>query len=96
MGKNLNFCPTPGKYNKKILQEETNQFLRRIKLKSYFGETTAHEKTEEQIFRPKSDWVPTKIHHSVETFCEAVKNELKNSRNTIKNQRHIQGFQNSM
>ena len=79
MGKNLNFCPTPGKYNKKILQDETNQFLRRVKLKSYFGETTAHEKTEEQIFRPKSDWVPTKIHHSVETFCEAVKNELKNS-----------------
>ena len=77
MGKNLNFCPTPGKHNKKILQDETNQFLRKIKLKSHFGTATEHNKTEEQIFKQKSTWEPSKIHHSVQTFCEAVMNDIK-------------------
>ncbi len=49
-----------------------------MKLKSYFGKDKTKTITEEEIFKPKSDWTPTKIHHSVETFCEAVKNEMKN------------------
>ena len=50
-----------------------------MKLKSHFGNDTKRKKiTEEEIFKPKSDWTPTKIHHSVETFCDAIKNEIKN------------------
>lgn len=37
------------------------------------------EKTEDQLFKPKSNWEPKTVHHSVETFCEALRNEMRNS-----------------
>ena len=34
--KNLNFCPTPGYYNKKEVKTDIKNFERKIKLKSFF------------------------------------------------------------
>ena len=39
LGYNLNFIPTPEKLNKKEIMENVNNFNRRVKLKSHFGET---------------------------------------------------------
>ena len=52
LGKNLNFCPTAGKYNKKILTNGTNEFFRRIKLRAHYGNNTNNRTTEENIFKP--------------------------------------------
>ena len=79
MGKNLNFSPTPGSHNKKILLEETNELLTKIKLKSHFGTDNNMEKTEENIFKKKSNWEPTNIHHSVQTFCDAIRNDINDA-----------------
>ena len=72
LGKNLNFCPMAGKYNKKTLTKETNEFLRR----AHFGNNTNNQTTEENIFKPRSNWQPKQVHHTVNTFCEAISNEI--------------------
>lgn len=33
------------------------------------------------MFKPKSDWVPKEVHHTVATFCEAIKTEMKKPTN---------------
>ena len=76
LGKKLNFCSTAGKYNKKILTKETNEFFRRIKLRAHFGNNTNNRTTEENIFKPRSNWQPKQVHHTVNTFCEAISNEI--------------------
>ena len=77
LGKNLNFCPTQGHYNKKILDNELNEFFRRIKLRAYFKNNTNIKKfNEEDIFKPKSTWQPNNNHHTVTTFCEAVERDV--------------------
>ena len=79
LGKNLNFCPTPKLIAKNILQKELHNFFRRIKLRAQFGisEEKEKEKTEEQIFKPRSTWEPKQVHHTVNTFCEAVMKETE-------------------
>ena len=37
LNKNLNFCPSPGKYNKKTFEKDIDAFTRRIKLKAHFN-----------------------------------------------------------
>ena len=50
-------------------------FFRRIKLRAHFGNETPRSRTEEEIFKPASTWEPKNIHHTVNTFREAVINE---------------------
>ena len=77
LGKNLNFCPTPGKYKEKIFEKETNDFFRRIKLKGYFGNSKADKNSEDYIFKPHSNWEPKQVRHTINTFCEALSCEMK-------------------
>ena len=35
------------------------------------------EKSEEHIFKPRSTWEPKQVHHTVNTFCEAVMKETE-------------------
>ena len=82
LGKNLNFCPTPGAYNKNIFKNEI-EFYRRLKLRAHFGNDNRgrREITEEEIFKPRSNWEPKQIHHTVNTFCEAITRETQNQTN---------------
>ena len=36
LNKNLNFCPTPGYYNKREIETDTKKFERKVKLKCFF------------------------------------------------------------
>ena len=77
LNKNLNFCPTPNIFNKTILNQEVNKFYRRIKLKAHFKDSKTTLPKEDMLFRKKSNWTPTKKHHSVDTFIDLVNNDLK-------------------
>ena len=65
-------------FNKKKCFNETNGFYRRIKLKAHFKDQTNKSKTGEDIFRKPTDktWIPSKNHHTIETFIEATNNEI--------------------
>ena len=54
-----------------------NKFYRRIKLKGHFKHSKTTLPKEDMLFRNKSNWTPTKNHHSVETFIDLVNNDLK-------------------
>ena len=36
LNKNLNFCPTPNRYNKKQFKNDIDTFIRKVKLKAHF------------------------------------------------------------
>ena len=75
-----NFVRTIKKFNKKLLDEEINDFYRHIKLKVHFRDNTKFkEQTEKEIFKKQANkkWAPNKNHHTVETFIEATKNVIK-------------------
>ena len=79
--KNLNFCLTPGRYNKSTLKEDLESFNRKIKLKAFFHNKTnknkkANKKTKNQILKVKKNLEPKKNHHTVETFIEAVNKDI--------------------
>ena len=88
--KNLNFCPTPGHYNKNILKKDLESFNRKIKLKAFFcNKNVQKQETEpankELIIKSKTNWEPKKNYHTVETFIEAVnKNIVKRFSDTKK------------
>ena len=79
--KNLNFCPTPGHYNKSILKKDLESFNRKIKLKTFFyNKNVQKQETElankEPVIKSKTNWEPKKNHHTVETFIEAVNKDI--------------------
>ena len=74
MGKNLNFCPSSS-YNKNLFDRELEAFFKNVKLKSHFGNQEMPTKTIEDKFKPHSKWEAKKVHHSVDTFIEAVTQE---------------------
>ena len=83
LGKNLNFCPTPGNYSPTTLQNDINDFTRKIKLKAHFGtdnndDESNNNKKEFYIKGNKSTWTPKQAHHTVKTFIEAFGNEIDN------------------
>ena len=47
LDKNLNFCPTPGRYNKAILKKDLESFNRKIKLKAFFHNKSKHKQETE-------------------------------------------------
>ena len=83
MGYNLNFIPTPEKINKKELLDDINNFNRRIKLRSHFGEAAPKEGL---YFKSNSSWEPPNPHYTVKTFTESFKNKLINNLEKNSNQ----------
>ena len=72
LNKNLNFVPTPKKYNKKQLDNDAENFFRLIKLRAHFKD-----------INPKS---PKDTHHNVSTFIDLAQNDLnKEKKKKIKN-----------
>ena len=75
LNKNLNFVPAEKNFDKKTFDKEINSFYRRIKLKPHFKEAASNQYlTEDEIFKKPSSklWVPTRNHHTIETFIKAT------------------------
>ena len=79
----MNFCPTPECYNKKEIKTDVKNFEKKIKLKSFF-ELKNQNKPNENNSTPsdipnikfKSTWEPPKNHHTINTFIEALNNDV--------------------
>ena len=65
LGYNLNFIPAPDKINKKEILDNVNNFNRRVKLKSHFGNTPPKDGL---YFKSNSSWEPPNPHYTVKTF----------------------------
>ena len=68
------------------MNKEFDSFFRRIKLRAHFGNDNEKQTaiTEEDTFKPRSAWEPNHTHNTVDTFCDAVKNETEQNRKTVK------------
>ena len=68
-----------------------DQFYRRLKLRGHFGNDNHDRRTitEEDIFKPKSNWEPRQVHHTINTFCEAITRETQNQPNQRKPQNNL-------
>ena len=83
LSKNLNFIPTPKVYNKNELDTDLNDFFRRIILKAYFKDTPNNKNDEEsRLFEQNKNkkWTPSNDHHTINTYVEAVKKDIKQSK----------------
>ena len=96
LNKNLNFCPSPGKYNKTKLKSDIDDFTRKIKLKAHFGSTNeASNPNQDGINNKKefyikkhSTWQPNESHHTVKTFIDALTNDIEKLPDTPNNRKH--------
>ena len=78
----MNFAPTQNKINKRELHNQLDEFYRRIKLKAHLQDIIKQANLSDKQYRFKSksnSWVPTKIHHTIDTFIEAAKKTLMNT-----------------
>ena len=64
----MNFVPTPTGINEHHFLKEISEFQRKMKLRSYFGTSKPDENT--FLTKSTSDWTPSNIHHTVNTFLE--------------------------
>ena len=76
LGYNLNFVPSPNFFDKTKFKHDTKNFCRRIKLRSYFGNSNF---TASPFKSTNSSWEPKEIHHTVETFIEQFANDINQS-----------------
>ena len=80
MNRNLNFIPNLGKYNADKLEDDKNMFIRSILLKSYFGQEKNDENDPYRTLRQSNkQWLPKKVHHSVETYIERFNKDFTNA-----------------
>ena len=90
LNKNLNFCPSPGKYNKKTFEKDIDAFTRRIKLKAHFNnndDSDSNTNKKDFYIKGNSTWTPHNPHHTIKTFIEAFSNEIKDLPDTTVNNR---------
>ena len=78
LNKNLNFCPSSNKYNKKNLNKDLLKFYRNIKLRAHFGST--ENNSNKPRFKSNSNWLPHKLPSCVETFIAAINHDIKSSK----------------
>ena len=77
------------KYNEKHLNQDIDNFYRRIKLSSNFGPNDANKKLAD-TFKPPSNknWLPKNTHHTIENFVDLTPKEIdKEKANKIFNRR---------
>lgn len=77
LDKNLNFYPTPNRYNKAHFPNDTDAFTRKIKLQAYFQNTEQNLGDGQFRVSPNKTWAPKGHHHSVETLTQAFRNNLE-------------------
>ena len=76
LNKNLNFVPTPKKYNKKKLDTDDENFFHLTKLRAHFKDINPKSNIDQgnlpfQI-KNKQKWTPQDTHHNVSTFIDLV------------------------
>jgi hypothetical protein len=71
----LKFIPKPKEISRDELNRDTEQFIRRLKLKYFFGDNQSNNDKKEKHFKFRSQWVPPDKYFS-EPFLELVE-ELK-------------------
>ena len=73
------------------MNKELDSFFRRIKLRAHFGNDTGKQTaiTEEDTSKPRSAWELNHTHHTVDTFCDAVKSETKQNRKAVQLQNNL-------
>ena len=90
LNKNLNFIPTPKKYNKKQRDTDAENFFRLIKLRTHFKDINTKSNIDQGSLRfqikNKQKWTLTDTHHDVSTFINLVQNDLNKEKNE-KNQK---------
>ena len=84
LNKNLNFCPTPNRYNKKQFKNDIETFIRKVKLKAHFKNKEQRIENEEFRISRHKTWTPKENHHTVETFAQAFQNDLLKEEENIK------------
>ena len=79
----MNFCPTPGYYNKKGIKTDIKNFERKIKPKIFLELKNQHKPNENNSkssdipnIKPKPTWEPPKNYHTINTFIEALNNDV--------------------
>ena len=81
LNKNLNFCPTPERYNKNEVINDFKEFKRKIKLNTHFALQENHDfnqlNYEKKYNTKKKFGKPDKNHHTVSAFIEAI-NDIEN------------------
>ena len=81
LNKNLNFCLTPGHYNKSILKKDLESFNGKVTLKANFHNKIVKKRdkklaNKEPNVKSKTNSEPKKNHHIVEMFIEAVNKNI--------------------
>ena len=80
LNKNLNFVPTQKTVNKYTINNQFEDFFRRIKLRAHFkNKKNKNLSSEEDRFKnlTNKNWIPTDNNHSIETFIEKTRNEIQ-------------------
>ena len=90
LNKNLNFVPTPKKYNEKQLDTDAEIFFHLIRLRTHFKDINPKSNVDQgnlsfQI-KNKQKWTPKDTHHNISTFIDLVQNDLnKEKTKKVKN-----------
>ena len=82
LSKGLKFCPTPSDLDRYNLRKDTNDFIRRIRLKEYFfnGDNVEGDFSNVPAFRNKSVWCPERGRElAIEAYAQAVEEEILSS-----------------
>ena len=88
LNRNLNFIPNPGKYNTDKLEEDKNKFIRSVLLKSFFGDENNDDNDPYRSLRQSNNqWLPKKVHHSVETYIEKFNKDFADAQRVNANDR---------
>ena len=92
LSKGLNFCPNPPKINVHELDEDLDQFARRLRIKEYFhskketsedlstDESDIKEVTDIPRFVKKSNWIPKPSKNTrLESVINLIKSDIKHN-----------------
>ena len=74
--KGLEYAPIQSKINEPELQNDFEEFCRRMHLKWYFRKEPTSEFSETSSLTPKSSWKPPKGHPSLEVFLSEIEKEI--------------------
>jgi predicted GIY-YIG superfamily endonuclease len=81
LSKGLSFCPRPKTYDRGKLKNDTEEFIRRLRLKAHFALQPTNKSKEniscdQPTFRKKSNWTPPKSSiPNLEAFINSVEND---------------------
>ena len=79
LSKGLTFCPVPRRVNQDAVLDDLESYFRLIHLKEFFAVQDEVESSEEELFRPTSNWMPPKGRDAtLETSVPGVRIDVQN------------------